>query len=128
MIERRILLTVTLALLFLAAPLAAEAQTGKAYRVGVMFFNTRQVVIPFIEALEKGFRDRGYVAGRNFTIDYKFAEGQAERLPALAAELAHLNVDVFVMPFNTTAELVRQVAPKSPIVRRSPLIPLARDS
>src|SRR5438105_2458263 len=107
LISRRRFLTTTMACV-LTAPLAAEAQrAGNIYRVGVMFVNPRQPLTPFINALEEGFRDRGYQQGRDLAIEYRFAEGRSERLPALAAELARLNVDVFVVGFNTQAEIVR---------------------
>ena len=101
----------------LAAPLAAEGQpAGKTPRIGVLFINARKPLIPFIQALEEGFRELGYVQGRNLTIEYRFAEGRPERLPSLAAELANLNVDVFVVPFTTTAAVVQQVTTSVPIV------------
>src|SRR6476661_5437654 len=49
-----------------------------------------------IGGLDRGLRDLGYVEGENLTIERRFAEGQAERLPGLAAELAALPVDVLV--------------------------------
>ena len=70
----------------------------------------------FIHAFEEGLREHGYAEGQNLTIEYRFAEGEPERLPALAAELAHLNVDVFVVPFTTTAMIAHRAAPTIPIV------------
>ena len=65
---------------FLLAPLATAAQqTGKVYRIGVLFVNAREPMMSFIQALEDGFRERGYVQGRNFTIEYRFAEGRPKR-------------------------------------------------
>lgn len=49
-----------------------------------------------IEALRAGLRDHGYVEGRNLVIEFRWAEGRYDRLPALAAELVHANVEVIV--------------------------------
>src|SRR5437867_11824742 len=86
-----------LALLALgAAPFAAEAQQAtKVPRIG--YLSTNLAVSPHThEAFRQGLRDLGYVEGRNFVIEYRDAEGKVERLPALAAELVALKVDVIV--------------------------------
>ena len=51
-----------------------------------------------IEAFENVLRNLGWVAGQNMILEYRYAEGKAERFPALAAELVHLPVDVIVAP------------------------------
>src|SRR5215470_13056594 len=82
----------------LAAPLAAEAQqAAKVARIGLLSLN----LVPnrhLGEAFRQGLRDLGYVEGRNVAIEYRDAEGKLERLPALAAELVALKVDVIVAP------------------------------
>jgi putative ABC transport system substrate-binding protein len=82
------------ALGLLAAPLAVEAQTGKVPHIGVL----RQGFSPdpLVEAFRQGLRELGYVEGRNIRIEYRWAEGRAERLPELAADLLRLKVDVIV--------------------------------
>src|SRR6266702_2943708 len=78
------------------APFAAEAQqAAKIARIGWLTVN--QAANPHLkEAFLQGLRDLGYVEGRNLVIEYRNAEGKLERLPALAAELLALKVDVIL--------------------------------
>jgi putative tryptophan/tyrosine transport system substrate-binding protein len=95
MTRRTIGLLITLALGLLMAPLAAEAQRpGKLPRIGVL--TPLSAPNPLIEAFRQGLHDLGYVEGHNIHIEYRFAEGRFERLPALAADLVQLPVDVLV--------------------------------
>jgi putative tryptophan/tyrosine transport system substrate-binding protein len=101
----------------LAAPLAAEAQQpGKVYRVGVLFSGSRQSSMALIRAFGEGLREHSYAEGRNLSIEHRFAESRAERVPRLAAELAKLNVDVIVTSVDRWAIAVRQAAANIPIV------------
>src|ERR1700693_1643804 len=98
-----------LALLALgAAPLAAEAQqAAKIARIG--YLTSSLGVNPHLpEAFRQGLRDLGYVEGRNLVIEYRDAEGKVDRLPALAAELVALKVDVIVATTTATALAARQ--------------------
>ncbi len=87
----------TLAGALLTAPLAAEAQqAAKVARIGWLAANL--ALSPHLrEAFRQGLRDLGYVEGRNLVIEYRDAEGKLERLPALAAELVALKVDVTIV-------------------------------
>jgi len=107
----------TLAGGLLAAPLAAEAQqAAKVTRIG--YLSPNLAASPHLpEAFRQGLRDLGYVEGRNVVIEYRDAEGKPERLPALAAELVALKVDVIVAPASTLAALTAMQATKTiPIV------------
>jgi putative ABC transport system substrate-binding protein len=68
------------------------------------------------EAFLQGLRDLGYVAGRNVVIEYRDAEGKSERLPALAAELVRLKVDVIAVATTPAARAAKQATPTIPIV------------
>src|SRR6478752_4706486 len=83
-------------------PLAARAQqpAGRVYRVGYVSTGSREQTLPFIKAFEEGLRSLGYRVGENVTIEYRFADGQMERLPALAADLVRLGVDIIVATSN----------------------------
>ncbi len=68
------------------------------------------------EAFRQGLRDLGYVEGRNLVIEYRFAEGKSERLPALAAELVALKVDVIVAVTTPEALAAKKATRTLPIV------------
>ena len=89
----------------LAVPLAARAQqAAKVPRIGYLSANSMVASPPNLhEAFRQGLRDLGYVEGRNVAIEFRDAEGRVERLPALAAELVALNVDVIVAPTTVAA-------------------------
>ena len=88
---------VTLILSLLTAPLTSSAQqAAKVPRLGLLIPGSSSAFAPRIEAFRHGLRDLGYVEGRNITIEYRFAEGQYDRLPALVAELIRLHVDIMV--------------------------------
>jgi len=106
-----------LALLALgAAPLAAGAQqAAKVARIGFLAVN--RAANPHLrDAFLQGLRDLGYVEGRNVVIEYREAEGKLERLPALAAELVALKVDVIVAPNTPAALAAKQATRTLPIV------------
>ena len=82
-----------------AWPLALHAQqSSKIYRVGVLAAGGSPTPdLPIWLAFRQGFRDLGYIEGRNLVLEGRFAEGNLDRLPALAAELAAMKVDVVVV-------------------------------
>lgn len=69
----------------------AAQQTGKLPRIGYATLNPRTVTV---EAFEQGLRQLGYVLGQNLVIEYRFAEGHSERVPALVSELLATGIDV----------------------------------
>ena len=88
---------VMLTLSLLAAPPAADAQhTGKVARIGYLSGVSSAGTPPPFVALRQGLRELGWIEGQNLMIEERWAEGRVERLPALAAELVHLNVHVIV--------------------------------
>src|SRR5258708_10520162 len=78
--------------------LAARAQqpAGRVYRIGYQSIAPREPTLHLIEAFEDGLRSLGYRVGDNVAIEYRFADGEMERLPAPAADLVRLGVDVIV--------------------------------
>ena len=115
---RGLRLAFSIALLFggLFSPVATEAQpAAKVARIG--YLSPNLAASPHNhEAFRQGLRDLGYVEGRNVVIEYRDAEGKLERLPALAAELAALKVDVIVAPNTPAAVPAKQATKTIPIV------------
>ena len=112
-----IALIVIIVLAILVAPLAAMAQpAGKVPKIGVLNSSSATAITREFEAFMQGLRELGYIEGQNITIEQRYAEGKVEQLPALAAELATLNVDVFVVNVNRVAEAVQQTTTQLPIV------------
>jgi hypothetical protein len=68
-----------------AWPLAARAQQGKMPVIGILASVSPAPYAPFIAAIKEGLRQTGYVEGRNVAIEYRWAEGQYDRLPQLRA-------------------------------------------
>jgi putative ABC transport system substrate-binding protein len=118
--RRRFISAVTFSLL--AAPLAVEAQpAGKVPRIGFLVAASASdsAYARLIEAFRQGLRDLGYVEGRNIVIEYRYAGEKYERLPALAAELVRLKVDVIVSHGTPGPLAAKQATSAIPIVMTS---------
>jgi putative tryptophan/tyrosine transport system substrate-binding protein len=102
-------------------PLAARAQqsAGQVYRVGYLAGGSRQTQLHFIEAFEEGLRSLGYRVGQNIVIEYRFADGEVQRIPALAADLVRLGVGVIVSGNNMTTAAAMKATSTIPIVMSS---------
>jgi len=82
---------------FGASPFRAIAQpSGRVARIGLLGVTSAADYALQVEAMRQGFRDLGYVEGQSIVIEYRWAEGRSDRLPALAAELIRLQPDVLV--------------------------------
>jgi putative ABC transport system substrate-binding protein len=104
---------VALILSLLAVPRAAAAPpAGKMWRIGYLIAGFGKVD----EAFRHGLRDLGYIEGQNITIEYRHADNQRDRLPALAAELVRLPVDILVTAGENAARAAQQATRTIPIV------------
>ena len=113
--RRRFLLTSLTGIL--AAPLGAGAQAAKVARIGYLASGGSLAFPNLTEAFLQGLRDLGYVDGGNVVLEYRSAEGKSDRLPALAAELVALKVDVIVTAAGTLVALTAKQATRTvPIV------------
>jgi putative ABC transport system substrate-binding protein len=109
----------------LVTPFAAKAQEpGKVYRLGYLSAPTRQSVERGLEAFLRKLRQLGWVDGQNLVIEYRWAEGNVERLPELATELVRLKVDVIVAPAGSAALAAKNATSTIPIVMIFPSDPV----
>jgi putative ABC transport system substrate-binding protein len=101
-----------------ALSFAAEAQqTPKIPRVGILFIGGRDQ--PHLEAFKQGLREHGYSEGKNIILEYRYAEGQYDRLPDLAKEFVREKVDVIVTTSSVSAQAARKMTRTIPIVMTS---------
>jgi putative tryptophan/tyrosine transport system substrate-binding protein len=110
-------LSILFVVVLLAVAVIAEAQqTGKVPRIGYLSPTSPSVSPTRIEAFRHGLRELGYVEGKNIVIDYRYAEGKFDRLPALAAELVRLKVDLIVTTGPTVTRAAKEATTTVPIV------------
>ena len=103
------------ALLTTAPPIAAQQPT-KVPRIGFLGASSASVLAARIEAFRQGLRDLGYVEGKNIVIEWRSAEGKLDGLPALAAELVRLKVDVIVTTGPAPTRPAKEATSTIPIV------------
>jgi putative ABC transport system substrate-binding protein len=109
-------------------PLVARAQqpAGRVYRIGYLSILSREQTLYLIKAFEEGLRSLGYRVGENVAIEYRFAHGEMERLPALAADLVRLGVDIIVATgTNPTTVAAMKATTTIPIVMTSGVDPVS---
>ncbi len=93
---------------------ADAEQAAKVARIGLLFFGSRNQ--PHLESFQRGLRDLGYVEGKNIAFEYRYAEGDFNRLPQLAADLLRIKVDVIVTTTTQGARAAQRVTRTTPIV------------
>src|SRR5882672_8912239 len=114
---RRIGLAIILTVGLILAPLATEAQQGgKLWRVGYLSSSSAERERARLAAFQQGLGELGYVEGKSIFIEQRYAGGEFERLPELAAELARLKVDVFVVAGAPAAHAAKKARSGIPIV------------
>jgi len=93
-----------------AWPLAARAQQPAMPVIGYLHSASPEPYSPMIAAFRQGLAEAGYVDGQNVTIDYRWAEGQFNRLPALAAELVARQPAILVAGGGSVSAVVAKAA------------------
>ncbi len=107
----------------LAVPLAARAQRdSKVHHIGYLSLRKGPGLLDV--AFMEGLREMGYVEGRNLAIDYRWAADKEERLPALAAELVQLNVDLIVTSSTPAISAAKRATSTIPIVMQTAADPV----
>jgi putative ABC transport system substrate-binding protein len=108
----------------LAAPLVAQAQqASKVPRVGVLTTTPTTAILQ--EAFRQGLRDHGYIEGQNILVEWRAAEGRADRAKVLAVELVGLKVDVIVAIFTPAVQAAKDATSTIPIVMAPAGAPVA---
>jgi putative tryptophan/tyrosine transport system substrate-binding protein len=92
----------------------AEAQQTKVPRIGVLYLGAPPNVN--VEAFIQGLRELGYIEGKNILIEYRWAEGKADRLPGLATELVRLKVDAIFTTGTPAIFALKQATKTVPVV------------
>ncbi len=100
-----------------AWPLAARAEQPVMPVIGLLFSGTREAFVNDSAEFDKGLKEIGYIDGQNVRIEYRYAAGQYDKLPALARELVNLKVDVLATAGGEPAALAAKAATSTiPIV------------
>jgi putative tryptophan/tyrosine transport system substrate-binding protein len=98
-------------------PLVSRAQQArKVYRIGILETIPAAHNAANLDALRKGLRKLGYVEGQNLVIEYRSAEGHAERFPDMASDLMRLKVDLIVTRGTPAVQAAKNVAGAIPVV------------
>ena len=102
--------------LFTLSVSARAQQPAKIPRIGYLSASSLAANAARVDAFKQGLRELGYAEGKQITIEWRFAEGKLNRVPALAAELVNLKVDVIVTGGGTATRAAKQSTSTIPIV------------
>ena len=119
--KRKITVLTVCAMLFALCMFAEAQQPTSAPRIGFLSrelhpSDSRAAESRRLEFFRQGLRELGYIEGKNLIIEYRYAEGRPERLPALAEELVRLKVDIIVTDTAASARGARKATSTIPIV------------
>src|SRR5215475_8030152 len=112
---KRLLWIVTLVLLAIGT-FAEAQQPAKAPRIGFLGGSSPSAISARVEAFRQGLRELGYVEGKNIVIEWRYGEEKLDRLPALAAELVRLKVEVIVSGAPPPTRAIKHATATIPIV------------
>jgi len=120
----KVILFLLAASVLICLHLANAQQPGKIFRIGFLDPSTASGNAVRLETFWQEMRKLGWIEGKNITIEYRFAEQKSERLPELAAELVHLNVDLIVVTGGPPALAAKKATTAIPIVMVTPGDPM----
>src|SRR3972149_6655904 len=103
---------------------AQAQQAGKIFRIGFLDPSTASGLAVLVDAFRQELSKLGWMEGKNFTIEYRFAEGGNDRLPELAADLVRLKVDLIVVTSTVSALAAKSATTTIPIVMTSAVDPV----
>ena len=113
---RKIVICLPLTVFLLAVPFAQAQQPKKVARLGFLTASSASSQASRLDAFRQGLRELGYVEEKNIVIEYRYAEGIDRYLPALAAELVRLKVDVIVTAGPQVTRVAKEATSTIPIV------------
>src|SRR5262245_19358177 len=123
----RVALLILLAIAVLLVPFATGAQQpgGTKARIGFLGANSASASASFLRTLRETLREQNYVEGQNIEFEWRFADGKVERIPALAAELVSLKLDLLLVSTTFAAIAAKDATATIPIVFQSVSDPVA---
>jgi putative tryptophan/tyrosine transport system substrate-binding protein len=113
--DLRVAISILCALLFALCPFR-NAQSLNLQRIGYLSASSRSEAAPRTQAFRQGLRDLGYVEGKNLALEFRFADGNFDRIPDLVSELIRLNVAIIVTAGPSLTGPVKQATTTIPIV------------
>jgi putative tryptophan/tyrosine transport system substrate-binding protein len=115
-VRRREFIAIVSAVACAGPPSALAQDAGKYPRIGFLGNSTPALEAKLVESFREGLRDLGYIEGRNISIDYRWAEGDYDRLPSLVAELVAAKVEVIVTAGTPASLAVKNAGSSIPLV------------
>src|ERR1041385_9050247 len=97
------------------SPCEAE-QPQKTHRIGVLGATSPATIAARLDAFRQGLRELGYIEGKNIVVEYSYADGKLNRVPALAAEMVRLKVEVIVTGGSAATRPAKEATATIPIV------------
>jgi len=114
--RKKILVSVLSAVILTFVHLAEGQQPKKIPRIGVLAPGRSDLSFPILDAFKQNLRELGWVEGKNVVSEYRWGEGNENRLPDLAAELIHINVDIIVATTVRAGQAAQRLTRTIPIV------------
>lgn len=112
------------AMLFALYPVTEAQQPKKTPRIGFLIASSPSPASPRVEAFRQGLRELGYVEGKDIVVEYRHGEGKPDRLPALAADLVRLKVEIIVTGGTSPATAAKEATVTIPIVMTQDIDPV----
>ena len=115
-VKKKITVLTLCAVLFALCSPAESQQTGKVFRIGYLDSSTASASAVLVEAFQQELSKLGWTEGKNFTIEYRFADQKNDRLAALAADLVRLKVDLILVSGGPAAVAAKKATTTVPVV------------